>query len=233
MQPENPYVSPSPSPAPPPPPVSAPLPPQPQPVNGAPQPDYSFLNQQPKRSFKLPFSTSSFTKKVIVIAVIAILLIILLIIGKGIISPAPFSKTDYLLVAERQQEMIHILTTDITQSNLSQLTTADQNFVATATVALGTAQVKTLAFMAVYKDKVKTANLAKIFDSSIDSALSAAQSSNNLDGAFKSEMQEQFNYYESDLKTAYNSTRISNGRLLISNEYSEVKLLITALGASS
>ncbi len=222
MQPNEPYVSPP-----------APGPSQPQPSMSQPKPDYSFLDQQPKKSRNIPFVGNTFLGKLVIILVCFVLIVILIVIAKDLFSSKPFSKSDYLLVAERQQEMLHILSVDVTNTNATQLSPADQNFVSTANLALQTAQLKTLQLMTAYKDKVNTANLAKVYSASIDSQFTSALSTNSFDTYFKSTMNQQLTSYLQDLKAAYASTTVANARPLLRAEYTEAKLLYSALNTPS
>jgi hypothetical protein len=71
MPPNTPYISPSPP---------NQMPPSTQ-LNGPP-PDYGFLNEQPKKSFKIPFVGNSLIGRIVFALVVLLLLIIIIIIIK-------------------------------------------------------------------------------------------------------------------------------------------------------
>lgn len=222
MPPNTPYISPSPP---------NQMPPSTQ-LNGPP-PDYGFLNEQPKKSFKIPFVGNSLIGRIVFALVVLLLLIIIIIIIKGIFTTAPFNKNDYLLIAERQGEILHILSTDISQTTIGQLSVRDQNFVATAGLSLTTAQSKTLVFLYDYKDTVSPNILANAYIPAIDNELKNSLSINNFDNTFNTIMKSQLDSYINELKVAYNSTNVSNGKSLLKSEYVEAKLLLTSLNTTS
>lgn len=223
MQPQAPYQGP------PPPTNSQP----PYGGNQAPAPDYSFLNEQPKKHSKLPSFANSFVGKIFLILFVALIIIIILIIVKSIVSPAPFNKADYEVLIERQNEMVHIVKTDVTNTAQTQLTQADQNFAATTDLALTTAQSKTVTFLKDYGEKINLMKLEGVYDSSIDQTLSNSITTNSFDSTFRSVMQQQLQSYQQELKTAYASSRSASGKSLILSEYKESKQLLTALNSSS
>ncbi|MHB1864913.1 MAG: hypothetical protein ACYCPS_01970 [Candidatus Saccharimonadales bacterium] len=221
MQPNQPYMQPQPT--------------APQPVMPPqqPAPDYNFIYQQSQKKRRLPTLGNSLPVKIVFILLGLLVLVILFIIIKGIISPASFSHSDYYVVVERQYEMIHILTVDVTNTNISQLSNADQNFVATATLSLQTAAGKTLTFMSDNGYKVNLTQLAKAYNVSVDQQLSNSLQSNSFDSEFQSQFRTQLTYYQQELSAAYSSTKISSGRDLLASEYQEAKLLLTALSSAN
>jgi hypothetical protein len=193
------------------------------------QPDYSFLNEKHRRRLNLPISTRSMTGRIMVVAAGFILLIILFLIIKALLANPLINKTDYLAITERQQEMIHILTVDITSSNVSVLTPTEQNFVATASLTLGNAQTNTLNFMAENGDKINPSSLANVYSTAIDSDITSSINTNSLPNELQTIMQAQLNAYLSNLNAAYSSTKTASGKSLLKSEYSTGQLLIKAL----
>ena len=223
MQPQAPYTGPS----------ISPDPGQSFNNNPAPAPDYSFLDQQPKKSKRLPSFGGSFLGKIVLILIFATVAVIILIIVKSIVSPPPFNKAAYTVVIDRQNEMLHILNTDVTNAAQAQMTPIDNNFAATANLALSTAQVKTVSYLTAYKVKTDPKKLAVVFDPTIDKDLTGSLASNSFDGTFKAEMQQQLTSYQKEIKTAYLSSRAANGKSLLLSEYKEAGQLLTALNSTS
>jgi hypothetical protein len=219
MQPEAPYT----------------MPPNPGQLGGnqTPSPDYSFLNEQPKKPSLFPSFANSFLGKIVFIIILAFLIVIILIVIKNIVSPSQINKSSYLVLVERQTEMLHILNTDVTQTAITQLSQSDQNFSTTANLALTTAQAKTLTFLADYNDKITSKQLANIYNTAIDQNLTSAVTSNSFDSTFKSVMQQQLTNYVSELKTAYSGSRSVSGKSLIKSEYDEAQQLETALNSAN
>jgi flagellar basal body-associated protein FliL len=206
---------------------------QPQ-SNGQPAPDYSFLGEKPKRAIQLPtLKSKSFTARLAYVVGAFILLVILIIILKNLLVTPPFSNADYLVVAERQQEMQHILTSDITSSNVTELSTSNQDFVATASLTLQSSESQTLTLLAEDGDKVDSAALSRTFSSSVDTQVTGALAANNLSSVFQTVMSTQLGYYVSELSVAYNSTNSSSAKPTLRNEYRQAKLLEAALTSTN
>ena len=162
-----------------------------------------------------------------------ILLIILYSILKALLANPAFNKTDYLTVLERQQEMIHLITVDITNSNVGTLTPVEQNFVATANLTLSNDQTNTLSLTAKYSDRINPSSLANIYSSSVDAAIKSSISTNSLPDEFQSVMQTQLDDYLTNLKLAYANTRVAPAKSLLKNEYSNAQLLIKSLNSKA
>lgn len=192
-------------------------------------PDFSFLNQPSKRRLKLPLGSGSLRSRIIIGIIGFILVVIIIVILSSLFSTSPFSKSDYLTVLERQQEMYHILTTDITSANSNQLSSGDQDFASTAQLTLSTALSRTLSYTSSYGYKISSTKLANVYSRSIDSGFSSALESNNLGSYFHATMESQLSSYEQELSSAYNSTNNNSGRYLLKAEYSEAQLLTKAL----
>lgn len=203
------------------------------PLNQDSTPDFSFMNQQPKSKLNLPISTNSRVGRIVIVVAGFILLIILYVILKAVLADPAFNKTDYLNVVERQQEMIHILTVDITSSNAVNLTLGEQNFVETASLTLASTQTNTLNFMANNGYKINPSSLSNIYSTSVDSAVQSSEATNSLPNEFQTIMQVQLDNYLTDLKAAYNNTRVTNGKILLNSEYSNGELLIKSLSSQS
>jgi hypothetical protein len=197
------------------------------------QPDYSFLNEKHRRRLKLPISTGSMKGRIVIVAAGFILLIILYLIIKALLANPVINNSDYLVVTERQQEMIHILTVDITSSNVGILTPAEQNFVATASLTLGNAQTNTLNFMAKNGDKVNQSSLSNVYSTAVDSDLQNSINTNTLQVEFQTVMQTQLNNYLTNLNAAYSSTKVASGKSLLQSEYKTGQLLIKSLNSQT
>jgi hypothetical protein len=201
-----------------------------QPYSNQPStPDYSFLNDQPNRARRLPSFGNTFSRKVLFILLVLLFIVIIFIIIKSILTPTEYNKSDYLIIVERQNEMLHIFSTDVTQTSTTQLSPADQNFFSTASLSLTTAQSNMLSFLADNGDKISSKQLATVFDPTIDQTLNNSIAANDFDSTFDNTMQQQLTSYQQELKTAYSSTKTNVGRNLLTNEYQEAVQLLTAL----
>ena len=171
--------------------------------------------------------------RIFVVAAGFVLLIIFYLILKALLANPVINNSDYLLVTKRQQEMIHITTVDINSKNVGTLSPAEQNFIATASLALGSAQSNTLTFMAENGYKINQSSLAKIYSISVDKDLQDAITTNTVPSEFQTVMQAQLNYYLTDLKTAYSTTKVASGKSLLQSEYQTGQLLIKSLNSQT
>jgi len=215
MQPDQPYSPPT------------------MPTTSSQDPNYDFLNQGSKSTSRLPFANNSKKTRIIVVIIFVVLLFILFSVVKSFLSSSPISKTDYTAIVDRQQEMLHILSVDVTQVTFTQLSPPDQNFSATALATLATDQQKTVGYMNDFKIKINGVKLAKLYDSSIDQNFKSALATNTFDTVFKSEMSNQLASYQQELSTAYKATTLTGGRKLLKIEDGEAKLLVTALNSTT
>ncbi|MEI9913807.1 MAG: hypothetical protein WDN66_02270 [Candidatus Saccharibacteria bacterium] len=215
MQPDQPYSPPT------------------MPTTSSQDPNYDFLNQGSKNTSKIPFAGNSMKSRIFVVTLFVVLLFILFAVVKSLLSSSPINKTDYTAIVDRQQEMLHILSVDVTQITFTQLSPPDQNFSATAKAALETDQQKTVSYMSDFKIKVNGVKLAKLYDSSIDQNFKNALATNTFDTVFKSEMSSQLTSYQQELSTAYNATTLAGGKKLLKIEDAEAKLLVTALNSTT
>lgn len=190
------------------------------------EPDYNFLGEQPKKSFNIPLLGNTLRGRLAVCVIGLLILVILFVVIKGLLTTPPFNKPDLYLVTERQQEILHILSTDVTSNNEGQLSQGEQNFAATASLAIQTSQTQTLTFMADYKYKINSKVLSAVYSTSLDQAFTNALTANTFANYFQSAMETQLQDYQQELKAAYNSTHISGGRGLLRSEYAQTNLLL-------
>ncbi len=230
MQPDSPY--------PPPPPVGPPIQPSGAPSgDGTPPPDYGFITQPPKpprRSLGLPSLPSNgppFLRIAIVLGGLLVLLILFVII-KSLLSGGGNTQA-LTTVAQDQQEMIHILTNGTTASTQQQavLSSADQNFAATAQLSLTSAQNQLIVYLKNNGKKVSTKTLNLKVSPATDQQLTTAASNSTYDTTFRQVMQSKLTNYEAALKAAYKQTKGRKGRQLLSNEYNGAQLLLTQLNS--
>lgn len=195
------------------------------------QPNYDFLNEKPLKARRLPSFGQSRASRIMLVSLGLLVLVIVFIFIKNLIIPASFNKSAFNLVVERQQIILHILSTDVTTSNSLSLTLADQNFAQTALLSLQAAQNQTLTFLTDNGYKISPQQLALDYNSSVDLQLKNALAANDFDSVFKADMQSQLNYYLQDLRSAYDTTRSIVGRQILDKQYNEAKLLMTGLNS--
>jgi hypothetical protein len=196
-----------------------------------PQPhEYDFLvnaQKPPKRSFKLPGS-SSLPLRIAVVAGGLLILIIIFSIIKSALSGGGNTQA-LITVGQDQQQIIHI-TDAITQGDQqTTLSGTNQNFAVTANAALTSAQAQLLAYMKTNGHKVSTKTLSMRVSANLDEQLKTAIANTTYDSTFKSVMQGQLSDYEQALRTAYKQTSGPKGRKLLSDQFNGAQLLLQQL----
>ena len=159
-----------------------------------------------------------------------LILLIIFIVIKGLFTVSPFNAADYLSVAQQQQEITHILSTDLSSSSTQTgLSINNQNFAVTAQLSIASAQAQLLSYLKKNNASVKSTELSLKISSSIDSQLTNSLTTNNFNQEFDTVMQSQLQIYENSLVAAYKTTHGQKGKALLSQEYAGAQLLIKQL----
>lgn len=175
---------------------------------------------------------SSLLKRAIFGAVGLIALLIIFSIVKGLLSGTS-NLTYFVSVAQDQQEIIHLTNTQGNTTLQQNLTTASQNFAATANASLTSSQADILTYLANNKYKKANKQLGLKVSSQLDTQLTNAVANGTYDSTFQQILKAQLTTYLTDLNTAYQKTPGKKGRALLNNDYIQGKLLLSQLSASS
>jgi hypothetical protein len=203
-------------------PNSQPFPAPAQPGGG---PDYNFI-MAPQAPKKRQLIGSGFKTRLLVLFGGLLLLIILFSVVKGLLTTAPFNQNDYMAVIAQQQEINHILTTDLDNGQRQDLSLNNQNFAITSQLAISSAQTQLITYLVDNHKKVDPKKLDVDISSSVDTELTNILSTNNFNPVFDQVMQAQLTTYEQKLMTAYGTTTGPKGRALLKSDYSGAQLLI-------
>ena len=190
---------------------------------------YAFITNAPAAPKQSPLAKltggSSPIRRVLLVLGCIIVLFIILSIVKNLVSSGP-DFTPLVGIAQEQQELIHLATNAALQSDLS---TSNQNFVATMQLSMTTSQTKTIKYLLINHKKVSPKVLNLKISSTIDSQLTAAAAATTYNETFQSVAQAQLATYANALKQAYQLDKGKNGRALLLNCYQQAQLLQTQL----
>ena len=188
---------------------------------------YSFILQSQKPTRRLSLGSRSLPQRIAVVSGGLLVLIIVLSLVKGAISHGP-NFVPIVATVERQQELLHIMTSAVQQPSLS---TTNKNFALTAQLSLGSAQTKLLKYLADNGTKVKPSQLSGKISTSVDKSLTAAAANSTYNQTFQTTVQAQLNSYIQGLKQAYSQDKGARGRALLNDDYNQAQLLLTQLNS--
>jgi len=203
-------------------------PPQEQPnSNFSPEQAYDFINDPaPSPSRRSMFlSNSSLPARIAIFGGALVVVLILFVVIKGFFGGGS-ATPGYVTVAQDQQELLHLIKSTESQQDLS---TANSNFVATASLSLGTSQTDLITYLSKNGKKVKTKELDFKISKSTDAQLASSVAAANYNQTFKEIMKTKLNAYMRDLQQTYQESTGENGRALLSNQYDQAKLLLVQL----
>lgn len=204
-----------------------PPPPQPTQREGA---EYNFiLNQQtaqPKMKFSLGGGSSIVSRLLLYLGGFFVLLIIVVFVKNTLGGSSGINKTDYLTIAEDQQELVHVATEAIAQQGVDATTLETAS---TIEASLTSDQSRILAYLKTNHVKVNPATLNVKESKTTDSQLTSAAQSGLYDQTYTTIIQSQLSAYEADLQQTYNVSTGQVGKKLLKSEYSNAQLLVTQL----
>ncbi len=203
---------------------------QPAPPADPHQPDYSFLMEPPQRPKRpiLPGASSGPMRWLFIGGGLLALMIVFVII-KNLLGGGS-SLTGYTTVVADQQELIHLAINAAQQQDLS---TDNQNFVATARLTISSAQDDLLKYMSKNHVKVSSKQLSAKVSKATDDQLDAAASAGTYNQALQAVMKSKLSAYSNDLKRTYQANKGKVGRALVSSDFDQARLLIKQVDSAS
>lgn len=177
----------------------------------------------PKRSL-LP-SNSSLPVKIALAGGGLVVLMMVFVVAKSLIGGSS-ALPSYVTVAQDQQALIHLVAAADEQQDL---TVANQNFIATASLSLGSSQADMLNYLAKNGKKIKPKELNLKISATTDAQLSGAAAAATYNETFKQVMKAKLSAYAQQLQSAYLESTGEKGKALLSDEYTQAKLLLTQL----
>lgn len=197
--------------------------------------DYSFItNPQSHKSPMLNFKNMSTLSRLIAIIVLVIIIWILIAIISGILSKPIFNQSDFISTLQKQQELIHIFTTDTsTTQEQASLSTINQNLVYSAALVFASDQLKTLNYLKSNGTVINPSSLNVGIIPSYDTELNNALQTNEFNQIFDQVVKTELNQYTSILKQTYSTTNGPKGRALLESEYHNAELLNQQINLSN
>jgi hypothetical protein len=185
----------------------------------SPNPDFDFmLKDQPQSGRNLPLTN---LPRPVIYGVGGLLIVILLIVGLSLLSGRQGSSQPLVGVLARNQEILRVTTVAQPQLNDSQV----KALAATATASLNSDKQQITAYLASRHIKPKPAQLAVDIDTSTDAAFRSAGQNNGMDQAYVSYLRDALNKYETELRTASQSTSVKVKSILNDATVSIISLL--------
>jgi hypothetical protein len=186
--------------------------------------DFIINPETPVRKPLLPGFSSMALRAAAVSGGLLVFLILFVVI-KGFItgsSPLP----GFVSVVQDQQELLHLIASTDGQHDL---TTANQNFVATAQLSLDSSQSDLISYLAKNGNKVDKKQVNLKISQTTDTQLANSTSAGTYNQTFKEVMKSKLNAYSQDLQQTYQQTKGEKGKALLSSQYDQAKLLLIQL----
>lgn len=202
-----------------------------QPPQGPNHPAYDFIlnpGQPPPRRSWLPAGASAATRALIVAGIVGVLLIGFAVL-RNILSSKP-GVDSFISIAQDQQELIHLVGNASGQDDLS---SENQNFVATAGLSLDSSQGDLIEFLGKNHQKLDLKSLNLKINRTTDEQLAFAATSGTYNSTFQEVMTARLHLYVHDLEQAFSTSKSQAGRALLSDDYKQAKLLLKQLSAAN
>jgi len=186
--------------------------------------DFIMNPNQPAPQSRLPGGNSRLMRIVFASAGLLVLLIAFAVV-KNLVAPKA-NLTPFISLAQQQQALIHILDSTDNQPGL---TVTNQNFIATASLSLGTSQSQLLSYLNQNHTKLPVKQLNLKVSSTIDQQLKDAAAATTYNNTFKDIMQAKLTSYTTDLQRSSRQATGPKGRQLLKSDYQQAQLLLSQL----
>lgn len=182
---------------------------------------YAFLNET-KKPKHLPNLRTSGSLKIKLILGLIVLLILLIVFAfiKSVLSSSQVNTASLYSVMSEQQELINLATLGTSQSS----NPINQDLAATVTGVITTDQSNLIKLLEHNHIKVNTSLF--VLQPNINNQLQQVQQSSSFDPQFITTMQQQFNYYKTDLSAAYNQNSNSIIKHYLATDYKHITLIM-------
>jgi hypothetical protein len=189
---------------------------------------YDFImNNEGKGKIKasLPRLNPRLNKIMLGVAGLFIIIILLSVVSS---SGGKANSVQLLSVAQDQAEILHLVVGASQQPDIS---TSNQNFVATTDLVVSSSNNSLLTYLQKDGYKFSQQQLNFRISKTIDSEISTAETAGTFNQTFASIISSQLSSYMNDLNKAYNVTSGTHGKALLVSDYKQVKLLIKELNS--
>jgi predicted metalloprotease len=204
---------------PPPPEASPPVNPQ-----SSGQNPYAFLFEEQKKSkkFRVPSGGSRNQRIILVVGVVIIVMFLAFVVMTILGQAGQNNRQQLMSIAQQQAEVIRVADIGATKARDAQI----RNLAKTTSQSLTSNQT---ALLAEYKKnglKLGTKELAANKSATTDTLLNNADQSNNFDTIFMQELKKELSAYQSNVKTAYDSTQNTGTKAALSQAYTQAGILL-------
>ena len=192
---------------------------------------YDFIVNPEKPRKTMVALPSGLKQRILFIAVAVVVLIIIISLVSSLLKPKNNTLPALLAVADQQQELIH-LSDPANMNNTQNISGDTANTINTINQSVTSAQGQLLTYLAKNGTKLKTGQVAGANEVSIDATLSTAASGGNYEATLLSTLQTQLSSYGVSLKSAYTLEKGPKGQALLTSDYKQQQLLLTALSVN-
>lgn len=159
-----------------------------------------------------------------VLVFIVIIVILRSLVGTG------GNADSLIIITEDQQELVHLAQNAGQEKSISG---GNKNFAATVELAVGSSQTQLIDFLQNGGKKLNEKQLNLKVDPTTDDQLAAASAAGTYNTTFDQIMKSKLDEYAQDLQKAYQLNKGPNGRALLTDSYSQAKLMAVQLNAAS
>lgn len=190
---------------------------------------YDFILNPPKSPKKnflsgLPGGENPFMQKLVLLISGAVLLMIVLAIMISVFTSSRSTDTKRLVdIAQTQAEIIRVADQGVTSASQQNV----KNLAITAKFSVRTQQNQLITYLAKQGTKVNAEQLTLKRNASTDQKFTLAKQTSTFDTVFSQTMQTELQAYASSLKSAFDQATGKNQRALLSDDYTQVQLLIS------
>ncbi|MEK7594181.1 MAG: hypothetical protein AAB436_00900 [Patescibacteria group bacterium] len=203
--------------------------PAPSPFDHPVQPyDFIMSPEKPNRKFNLPGANSSIFVRIALFGGGLVALLVIFSLVKGLVTKQP-DLASFVTIAQDQQALIHLINNAEDQKDL---TSANQNFVATSSLTLPSNQSQIVSYLAKNGHKIESKTLVLRISQSTDAQLEAAAAAATYNQTFRDIISTKLDAYSSDLKQTYDQTSGTKGKAILSDLYDQTDLLKQQLEAN-
>lgn len=191
--------------------------------------DYDFIVNPQAPAKRSLVAGGSQTTRILLVVSLAVILLIGFMVAKSVLSKPPENVAAMTKVLSQQQELVHI--TQSATLDQKPLNSANQNIAITTELSLTTAKSDLLKYLALQKVKVNPKKIIYPGAAAIDAQLTASIAASTYDPTFNRVLKTQLTEYQQALKLAFNKTKGTKGRELLSKQYAGSVLLLSQLEA--
>lgn len=202
------------------------MPPAPAPSSPAPQYDFIYNNQQPKKRFNFKLSGgNNLTKLTLLIISAGAVISILIIVLSSVLGPKGVNTSQLTDITARAHEISRVSTLVGQQTGLDPDT---KNLTATTSGSMDSEELQLRTYLAGAHKKISTKDLARRLDKTTDTQLQTAVQTNSLNTTYIAYLKKQLTDYQTALKTAYAETSSAKLKSILQDAFESTQVILSS-----